>query len=151
MRLNGVHVDVIHGMEESFERIYYFRIEPFAPYMSCGSVPTIQRHGENAQNPLHDAGKAFSFSGSNKEMDMVLHNAEIFYFKRILSLGTCDHFDEKFFHRLGFHDHVFPVCPSDDMVEGVVLKKPRFSHALLFAVRFVSASYVALSPIRIDR
>ena len=70
-------------------------METLPPNMSRKAEFSVIGHGENAQYPSHDRGKAFAFTGFEKEMDMVAHYAEIPNAKTVFSPCSDHHGLEK--------------------------------------------------------
>jgi hypothetical protein len=100
------------------------------PYMPGTVSGPIVGHGENAHDPAHDRREALAFSWQDYEMEMVSHDAEIFYLESVFESGSFDDRKEEVFHQCRFEDHFFSVRPGGDMIPGAILEESWSSHTL---------------------
>jgi len=97
------------------------REEPLPPDMADIPMDSVVRHGEYAQDPLQDAGKGFSAARSDHDVEVVAHEGEVLYAEIVPLPGPGDDLKEELFHAPVVQDHLLPIRPGGDVIEGPVL------------------------------
>lgn len=118
LRLDGVSIDVFEDHQELGEGPYDPREESVPPDMAYVPMDTIIRHREHAHDPLHDAGEGFPPARAYHEVEVIPHKGEILDPEVVPLSGPGDDLKEKLLHAPAIQDHLFPVRPGRDMVEG---------------------------------
>jgi len=115
--------------------------EAIVPHMAVDAVMAIKPHGETTQYPLHYARKRFLIAWTKHEVNVILHDADIYDGEVELCPRSNEDPNKDRFHYIRAEDELPTICPSDNMVRGTFDYSSRFSHTLGYA-RFAAVDCI---------
>ena len=127
-RAHRVVVEILEYFEEGFEPIDDAGKESAAPEMTGHAMAPVPGHCVDAHDPLHDPREVLFRAGTDHEVEVVSHDAEVIEPEVVPLPRPAERADEERLHGGSLHHELLAVRARRDVVQRSCFEKTWFAH-----------------------